>query len=44
MTMIPKIELERAAAVLAEIVVEAVPEGGEWDGIRDRLERAGTVA
>ena len=32
------------AAGLAEIVVEAVPEGGEWDGIRDRLERAGNVA
>ena len=32
------------AAGLEEIVVEAVPEGGEWDGIRDRLMRAGNVA
>lgn len=28
------------AAELAEIVVEPVPAGGEWDGVRDRLGRA----
>jgi len=28
------------SAGLREIVVEPVPEGGEWDGIRDRLARA----
>jgi L-threonylcarbamoyladenylate synthase len=28
------------AAGLPEIVVEPVPEGGAWDGIRDRLTRA----
>ena len=32
------------AAGLEEIVVEAVPEGGEWDGIRDRLVRAANMA
>lgn len=32
------------AAGLEEIVVEAVPEGVEWDGIRDRLVRAGNMA
>jgi len=32
------------AAGLEESVVEAVPEGGEWDGIRDRLGRAGNMA
>ena len=32
------------AAGLEEIVVEAVPEGGDWDGIRDRLGRAGNMA
>lgn len=29
------------SAGLEEIVVEPVPEGGAWDGIRDRLTRAG---